>query len=371
MAGPSALKDSTGTRLRHRSPPPRPETGDALGNALGESIATESVAHSQQQARDEARRSELYGLAGNGDRFGDQSSGIQQWSDDTDRMISNGGSGREQALAWMRASTADAGEGLSPGAEMKPWVMTSRETATAWFASKVGDSRAGKVLTGAFDAWLAAPEALSKLPDVVANVPSGVQRLTNAALSLGRDLWNDPSEIAIGAIANGVDRFRLGFNRTVNGDGLAMGSTLYAIGTALIPLGSTAGTAGASAADAVGGAVNSGIPTRLYHYTNEAGMNGILDSGQLNPSLKALNPNDVRYGNGQYLSDIPPGTMTPAQLSRQFINNPFQGARYTNFVEIDTTGLDIIQGRRGVYVVPSEVPLDLTGRLTNSGKVGP
>ena len=63
----------------------------------------------------------------------------------------------------------------------------------------------------------------------------------------------------------------------------------------------------------------------LYHYTNEAGMNGILESGELNPSLKALNPNDVRYGNGQYLSDIVPGTKTPAQLSRAFINNPFKG----------------------------------------------
>ena len=94
-----------------------------------------------------------------------------------------------------------------------------------------------------------------------------------------------------------------------------------------------------------------------------------MNSGQLNPSLKALNPKDVRYGNGQYLSDIAPGTMTPAQLSRQFVNNPFQGARYSHFVEIDTAGLNIIQGRPGVYVVPSEVPLDVTGRVTNAGKV--
>ena len=107
----------------------------------------------------------------------------------------------------------------------------------------------------------------------------------------------------------------------------------------------------------------------MYHYTNEAGMQGILDSENLNPSLKALNPNDERYGNGQYLSDIAPGTMTPAQLSRAFINNPFQGARYTNFIEIDTTGLNVIQGRPGVYVVPNEVPLDLSGRITNSGQV--
>jgi large repetitive protein len=112
-----------------------------------------------------------------------------------------------------------------------------------------------------------------------------------------------------------------------------------------------------------------GIPSKLYHYTNETGMNGIVDSNVLNPSLKALNPNDVRYGNGQYLSDIVPGTKTPAQLSKAFINNPFQGARYKNFVEIDTAGLNVIQGRPGVFVVPNETPLNLTNRITNSGKV--
>ncbi|MBR8216272.1 hemagglutinin repeat-containing protein [Burkholderia vietnamiensis] len=110
-------------------------------------------------------------------------------------------------------------------------------------------------------------------------------------------------------------------------------------------------------------------PSTLYHYTNEAAMTAIVDSKSLNPSLKALNPNDVRYGNGQYLSDIPPGTMTPAQLSRAFVNNPFQGARYTNFVAVDVTGLNVVQGRPGVFVVPNEVPLDLSGRIAGSGKV--
>ncbi|MEI3614626.1 HYD1 signature containing ADP-ribosyltransferase family protein [Pseudogracilibacillus sp. SO30301A] len=39
----------------------------------------------------------------------------------------------------------------------------------------------------------------------------------------------------------------------------------------------------------------------LYHYTNENGLNGILSSNKLNPSLKTNNPKDVRYGDGQYL----------------------------------------------------------------------
>jgi hypothetical protein len=47
-------------------------------------------------------------------------------------------------------------------------------------------------------------------------------------------------------------------------------------------------------------------PRSLFHYTNAEGLAGILESGELRPSLKALNPNDVRYGNGQYLSDMCP-----------------------------------------------------------------
>jgi len=40
--------------------------------------------------------------------------------------------------------------------------------------------------------------------------------------------------------------------------------------------------------------VKSGKKTdTLYHYTNEKEMNGIVDSKQLNPSLKANNPKDA------------------------------------------------------------------------------
>jgi len=110
-----------------------------------------------------------------------------------------------------------------------------------------------------------------------------------------------------------------------------------------------------------------GASNTLFHYTTEEGQKGILDSGQLNPSLKSVNPSDARYGNGQYLSDIAPGTKTGAQLSRSFINNPFQGARFTNYVEINTSGLNVVQGRAGVFVVPGETPLDLTGRIVSWG----
>lgn len=96
-------------------------------------------------------------------------------------------------------------------------------------------------------------------------------------------------------------------------------------------------------------------------------MEGILDSEELYPSLKSVNPNDARYGNGQYLSDIEPGTMTNSQLSRQFLGQPFQGSRFTNYVGIDVQGLNVVAGRPGVFVVPGEVSLDLAGRIVSSG----
>lgn len=107
----------------------------------------------------------------------------------------------------------------------------------------------------------------------------------------------------------------------------------------------------------------------LYHYTSEAGAAGIAESNSLRPSLWRTGTKDVRYGNGQYVSDIVPGTRTPAELSRDFLGQPFQGKRFTHYVEIDATGLGAVEKRSGVYVIRNDVPLDLTGRLLSSGKV--
>ncbi len=105
----------------------------------------------------------------------------------------------------------------------------------------------------------------------------------------------------------------------------------------------------------------------LYHYTTEGGLNGILESGELRPSLKAVNPKDARYGNGQYLTDIVPGTKTLGQLSKAFIGIPYQGRKFSHYVEIDVTGLKVVKGRNGVYVVPNETALNLTGRIVSHG----
>ena len=85
--------------------------------------------------------------------------------------------------------------------------------------------------------------------------------------------------------------------------------------------------------------------------------------------MKSNNPKDARYGNGQYLSDINPESTTPTKLAKKFINVPNK-YKYTHYIEIDVSGLNVIQGRDGVYVIPNEEALDLTGRIINSGKVG-
>ncbi|MEM7133819.1 MAG: HYD1 signature containing ADP-ribosyltransferase family protein [Chloroflexota bacterium] len=105
----------------------------------------------------------------------------------------------------------------------------------------------------------------------------------------------------------------------------------------------------------------------LFHYTNQTGYEGILASKQLKPSTSDRNPNDVRYGDGQYLSDIEPNTKTPSQLSRLFLGHPFSGKKYTHYIEIDVTDLAVKLGRQYVFVIPNEQPLDLTKRIISHG----
>ncbi|MEU1277813.1 HYD1 signature containing ADP-ribosyltransferase family protein [Streptomyces sp. NPDC005805] len=108
----------------------------------------------------------------------------------------------------------------------------------------------------------------------------------------------------------------------------------------------------------------------LYHYTNEGGYNGVLESGEMWPSRKANNPKDARFGDGQYLSDIQPGTKTPGQLSHAFVRVPWAGHKFTHFFEIDVRGLEVMRSveRPDVYVILNNENLDLTGRIVNHGK---
>jgi RHS repeat-associated protein len=108
----------------------------------------------------------------------------------------------------------------------------------------------------------------------------------------------------------------------------------------------------------------------LYHYTNEKGYEGILESGELRASLKADNPKDARFGDGQYLSDIAPGTKTPGQLSYAFVRVPWAGHKFSHYIEVDVRGLEVMRSveRPDVYVVPNQGPLDISDRIVSHGK---
>lgn len=105
----------------------------------------------------------------------------------------------------------------------------------------------------------------------------------------------------------------------------------------------------------------------LFHYTDSAGQVGILRSLKILPSLKAVNPKDARYGDGQYFSDIIPGSCTCAQLSARFVRLPYFGWRFTHYVEVDITGLSVVSGREHVFVVPGQAPLDVAARIAGWG----
>ncbi|WP_374203168.1 HYD1 signature containing ADP-ribosyltransferase family protein [Streptomyces sp. MBT84] len=58
-------------------------------------------------------------------------------------------------------------------------------------------------------------------------------------------------------------------------------------------------------------------------------MYGIAGSKKLNASTEEASPKGAHYGDGQYRSDIAPGTKTCGQLSRCFLGHPFSGRRFT------------------------------------------
>jgi hypothetical protein len=111
------------------------------------------------------------------------------------------------------------------------------------------------------------------------------------------------------------------------------------------------------------------MPATLFHYTTEAGLSEILSSQVLYPSVRSQNPRDARYGDGQYLSDLPPGTKTPGQLAYLFLNDPRGWKRFVCFLEIDVDGLTVALVKPHVYLIPNTQNLDLIHRIVSHGSV--
>jgi hypothetical protein len=111
----------------------------------------------------------------------------------------------------------------------------------------------------------------------------------------------------------------------------------------------------------------------LYHYTDEAGQNGIVSSGEMWPSTKAKDPTDARLGDGQYFTDIAPGTMTEEKLASLFYRNSNKAYKVTHFVEVSVRSLDIHTDadRPHIMVILNSGNLNVRGLLMTSGRNSP
>jgi len=87
-----------------------------------------------------------------------------------------------------------------------------------------------------------------------------------------------------------------------------------------------------------------------YHYTSEAGKNGILKDGAISPSN--VKDGDACFGNGVYLTKIPPGSGAEHSGLRA------QGYKYA--VKVMLPDHKVKQCRKDVYMFPEPVKLDMT-----------
>ncbi len=117
----------------------------------------------------------------------------------------------------------------------------------------------------------------------------------------------------------------------------------------------------------------------LYHYSDQAGVAGIVISQAINPSL--ADDERAAFGHGQYFTDISPieaASGSAGQLSRAIFNMPWLSGRVTHYVMVNVAGLPVINvssvysqtyGGKYIYLNRSETPLSIQGRLENWGAV--
>ena len=265
----------------------------------------------------------------------------------TDFLAGASGNALEQWITKERADRIDIGESLVSG------------TSNAFGQMLYGTGQ----LKGLGDAFIRGARSGAAV--------SGLENIAGALGLTGRDprrMCGSPDPFDLESGLGGSEGYH---SQRGNRGGFSLGSFVKDTLTGAVAggLGSAGFYGAGKAVEALRGSVGTPRIKTLYHYTNEKGMNGITESNQLNPSLKANNPKDARYGDGQYLSDIKPNMQTPASLAKKFINVPNK-YKYTHYVQINVTGLEVIQGRQGVFVIPNNSPLDLTGRIISVGTVG-
>ena len=105
-------------------------------------------------------------------------------------------------------------------------------------------------------------------------------------------------------------------------------------------------------------------PGTLRHYTDKKGHDAIIDSQRLKVSRYADNPKDARHGDGIYLTDLSPvDGLTQGQIAKRLWNDTRKMGKLAYFVDIDVSGLDVIEGAPNNYVVLSDdAYFDVSGR---------
>ena len=93
---------------------------------------------------------------------------------------------------------------------------------------------------------------------------------------------------------------------------------------------------------------------------------------------QAINPSLTRrfahYGSGQYLTDLAPeevGKGGLKGLSQQLFGQTNVAWKLTHYVEVNVEGLNIIEGRANVFLVPGNSPLDIAQRIVRFGSTLP
>ena len=76
---------------------------------------------------------------------------------------------------------------------------------------------------------------------------------------------------------------------------------------------------------------------------------------------------NARFGEGQYLTDIEPNSLTAGQVSRRLYGVPWNTSKIAYHIKVDVKGLNVIQNNPHNFLVPGNNPLPLHGRILDSG----
>ena len=183
---------------------------------------------------------------------------------------------------------------------------------------------------------------------------------------------------AFGGLTGGVSSYLQG-NNVWTGNAIAPGRGAFSIKNT--PAGpAQAATPAAPQPDALPGQLKPDVPMEspqqaplienpaqpnvLYHYTSAQGYKGIIESGEIRPSIGYKH---ARYGDGQYFTDLLPSDYTIGQISRRLYRVPWKTNSLRYIFKIDMDGLNVIKNGPHNFLVPNNTPLNVRGRIIDSG----